>query len=92
MKRNRITHTMTEYVGDDKVFLVVDEIVDSEGDFVAFEDLFIEFGKKQELLDPNEDEVTEVVEQLGFDNLFDLCEAIAENGNIDYDVIREYED
>lgn len=92
MKRNRITHTMTEYVGDDKVFLVVDEIVDSEGDFVAFEDLFIEINKKCELLDPQEDEVTELVEQLGFDNLFDLCEAIAENGNIDYDFIKEYED
>lgn len=91
MKRNRITHTMTEYVGDDKVFLVVDEIVDNEGDFVAFEDLFIEINKKCELLDPQEDEVTELVQTLGFDNLFDLCEHIADNGNIDHGFINEYE-
>lgn len=91
MRRNRITHTMTEYIGNDKVFLIVDEIVDSEGDFVTFEDLFIEFGKKQELLDPQEDETTELVHMLGFYNLFDLCEHIADNGNIDHGFINEYE-
>ena len=91
MRKNRVTHTITEYIGDDTVFLVVDEIVDSEGDFVAFEDLFIEINKKHELLDPQEDEATELVHTLGFDNLFDLCEHITENGNIDHGFTNEYE-
>lgn len=92
MRKSRLTHVLTEYIENDKVLLIVDEIVDSYGDYVTFEDLFIEFGKKQELLDPSEDEVTEIVKQLGFDNLIDLCEHIAENGNIDHGFINEYED
>jgi hypothetical protein len=92
MRKNRVTHTITEYVGEDTVFLVVDEIVDSEGDFVAFEDLFIEINKKHELLDPSEDEATELVHTLGFDNLFNLCEHVADNGNVEYDYGTEYED
>lgn len=92
MRNSRVTHTMTEYINDVQIYLTVDEIVDEYGDFVKFEDLFVEVGNKHELLDPNEDQVTDLVQSLGFDNLFDLCESIADNGNIEYNYDNEYEE
>jgi hypothetical protein len=91
VRNSRVTHTITEHIDDAHIYLTVDEIVNEYGDFVRFEDLFVEVGKKHELLDPNEDQVTDLVQSLGFDNLFNLCEHIADNGNVEYDYGTEYE-
>lgn len=92
MSNHRVTYTLSECIDDTNIYLTVDEIVDHNGDFVVFEDLFVEVGKKHELLDPQHDEVPELVQSLGFDNLFDLCEYIVVNGNIEYNYGNEYED